>query len=87
MEPAHRNKIVQNIEKLIQHTDYDQLMRQCIEHKLLFDVMQEQIEVMSDMNNLYEIKVKSAYASWIHFFRRINCVIRFLIHRYSEFSF
>lgn len=45
MDQADRRKILQNIEKLIQYTDYDELMRECIKRKLLFDVMQEQIEV------------------------------------------
>lgn len=46
MEQADRNKILRNIEKLIQYTDYDELMRQCIERKLIFQEMREQIEVI-----------------------------------------
>lgn len=45
MEQADRDKILQNIEKLIQYTDYEELMRLCIERRLLYDVMREQIEV------------------------------------------
>lgn len=45
MEQEHRDKIKQNIEKLIQYTDYDELMQECINRKLLFDVMKEIIEV------------------------------------------
>lgn len=45
MEREDRDKILQNIEKLIQYTNYDKLMRQCIDRRLIFDVMQEQIEV------------------------------------------
>lgn len=48
MEQADRDKIIQNIEKIIQYTDYDELMRQCIDRKLIFDVMREQIEVSLD---------------------------------------
>lgn len=48
MEQADRDKIIQNIEKIIQYTDYDELMRQCIDRKLIFDVMREQIEVNLD---------------------------------------
>lgn len=48
MEQADRDKILQNIEKLIQYTEYNELMQECIERKLLFDVMREQIEVKSN---------------------------------------
>lgn len=55
MEQEHRDKIKQNIEKLIQYTDYDELMQECIKRKLLFDVMKEIIEVnlklFSDANH------------------------------------
>lgn len=45
MEQADRDKILQSIEKIIQYTEYDKLMRLCIDQKLIFDVMREQIEV------------------------------------------
>lgn len=48
MEQADRDKILQNIEKLVQYTEYNELMQQCIERKLLFDVMREAIEVNSN---------------------------------------
>lgn len=53
MEQADRDKILQNIEKLIQYTDYDELMRHCIDQKLIFDVMREQIEVNLNYSLLY----------------------------------
>lgn len=46
MEDADRDKILRNIDKLIQFTKYDVLMKQCIDRGLLFDVMKETIEVI-----------------------------------------
>lgn len=54
MEQADRDKILQNIEKLIQYTEYNELMQECIERKLLFDVMREQIEVKSNTSISWE---------------------------------
>lgn len=45
MERDHRNKIINNIDKLVQSTTYDDLMKECIDRKLLFDVMKREIEV------------------------------------------
>lgn len=45
MDNEDRQKILQNIDRLIQCTKYDALMEQCMKRGLLFDVMQEQIEV------------------------------------------
>lgn len=54
MEQQDRDNILKNIDKLMQFTSYDKLMKECIENKLLFDVMQEQIEVnISQVDNCF----------------------------------
>lgn len=45
MQPSHRIKITQNIDKLIRTTSYNDLMKECIDRKLIFDVMRSEIEV------------------------------------------
>lgn len=45
MEQQHRDHILKNMDRLIKYTSYDKLMDACIKSELLFDVMQEQIEV------------------------------------------
>lgn len=45
MEQEHRNRIRSNIEKLMEFTEYDELMEACLKHQLLFDSMRDQIEV------------------------------------------
>lgn len=45
MEQEHRNKIRNNIEKLMEFTEYAELMEACLKYQLLFDPMRDQIEV------------------------------------------
>lgn len=45
MEQEHRIKIRNNIEKLMEFTEYDELMEACLKHQLLYDSMRDQIEV------------------------------------------
>lgn len=47
MEQEHRDKILNNIDKLIQYTTYENLMDACINNRLLFAEMQESIETVS----------------------------------------
>lgn len=45
MDNADRQKITLNIDKLLQYTDYEELMEKCLQKELLFIEMKEQIEV------------------------------------------
>lgn len=56
MDDADRQKIMLNIDKLIQYTDYNELMEKCIQKELLFLEMKDQIEVSScvPLAHLYE---------------------------------
>lgn len=45
MEQEHRSKIIDNLDRLIENTNYDELMNACLKNQLLIDVMREQIEV------------------------------------------
>lgn len=46
MDNADRQKIMLNINKLLQYTVYDELMDKCLQRELLFNEMKEQIEVI-----------------------------------------
>lgn len=45
MEQEHRTKILCNIDKLVKFTNYDILVRACLEQQLLFKVMVDKIQV------------------------------------------
>lgn len=45
MEQDHRNKILNNLDRLVQYTKYDVLVEACLEHQLLFRVMVDRIQV------------------------------------------
>lgn len=45
MEQEHRAKILSNIDRLVNFTNYDALLRVCLEHQLLYKVMVEKIQV------------------------------------------
>lgn len=46
MDQEHRDKIINNIDKLIQYTSYEKLMDACINNQLLYASMQETIEAV-----------------------------------------
>lgn len=46
MDARDRLIIEQNMNDLIQKTNYEQLMQRCLEEKILFDVMKQDIEVI-----------------------------------------
>lgn len=45
MDDGDRQKILLNIDKLMQLTEYDELMDRCIKSELIFNQMRENIEV------------------------------------------
>lgn len=51
MEQRHRENIMNNIDKLIENTEYDELMDACIKNDLVFKNMRDTIEVCKQNNN------------------------------------
>lgn len=45
MDEQDRQKISRSCAKLIDYTDYDNLMDLCLTERILFDVMKQEIEV------------------------------------------
>lgn len=45
MEKEHRRIILDNISELIKLTNYDILMRKCLDRKIMFPIMKSEIEV------------------------------------------
>lgn len=57
MEQEHRDKILNNIDRLMKYTSYDNLMEACIKNHLLYAEMQENIENVSVAYLNYNIVV------------------------------
>lgn len=45
MEQEHRTKILSNIDKLVKFTNYDVLVKACLDQQLLYKVMVDKIQV------------------------------------------
>lgn len=45
MEKEHRRIILDNISELIKLTNYEILMRKCLDRKIMFPIMKSEIEV------------------------------------------
>lgn len=45
MDDGDRQKILLNIDKLMQYTEYNELMEKCLKSELIFYEMKENIEV------------------------------------------
>lgn len=50
MDREHRSNILNNIDKLIENTEYGELMDACLKNQLLADIMRENIEVTITTN-------------------------------------
>lgn len=51
MEQEHRDKILNNIDRLMRYTSYENLMEACLKYQLLYAEMQENIETVSSTTN------------------------------------
>lgn len=54
MEKEHRRIILDNISELIKLTNYDLLMKKCLDRKIMFPIMKSEIEVNSDNSECFE---------------------------------
>lgn len=52
MEKEHRRIILDNISELIKLTNYEILMKKCLDRKIMFPIMKSEIEVNSDKENI-----------------------------------
>lgn len=52
MEKEHRRIILDNIGELIKFTNYKQLMKRCLDRKIMFPIMETEIEVSSSIMQL-----------------------------------
>lgn len=55
MEQFHRDLILDNIDLLVQHTEYEALKKNCLDQQIIFDEMIEQIEKFDGDSRHHEL--------------------------------
>lgn len=68
MEKEHRRIILDNISELIKLTNYDLLMRKCLDRKIMFPIMKSEIEVKISTIKLLVLDGNDLYINHIRVF-------------------